>query len=73
MALDEFIDKLCVLYNLPNKPVSTTVLSEAEWWDSMALIELITFVDEEYGKVIDSDDFASMVTLADLYDLVVAN
>lgn len=39
-----------------------------EEWDSLNLLSVIALIDEEYGVVIDGNDFAKLNTVADLVD-----
>lgn len=45
---------------------STTVFRELEQWDSLAFLSVIAMIDEEYGIVIEGNDFKKLITLGDL-------
>ena len=36
-------------------------------WDSLALLSLIAFLDEDYGLIIEGDDFDSLQTIGEIW------
>lgn len=45
---------------------STTVFRELEQWDSLAFLSVIAMIDEEFGIIIEGNDFKKLITLGDL-------
>lgn len=39
-------------------------------WDSLANLSLVAMLDDEYGVVIDTQQFKQMTTLQEIYDAV---
>ena len=37
-------------------------------WSSLAYLSVIAFMDEEYGVLIEEDDFQKLLTVQDLYN-----
>ena len=44
-----------------------TKLEECEWWDSMAIMDIITLADEKYSIILDVDNLRSAKTVSDLF------
>jgi acyl carrier protein len=45
-----------------------TVLKNLSEWDSLAVIAIIAMFDDEFGKIIESDDVKRFVTVKDIMD-----
>jgi len=45
-------------------------LSSLEGWDSMAVLNVISYVDETYGRTLDPEAIAKCAHLADLAQLI---
>lgn len=41
-----------------------------EEWDSLANLSLVALLDDEFGIVIDSQEFRKMNTLQEIYDVI---
>lgn len=45
-------------------------LEDFENWDSLAILEIVSMVDEKYGVTIESKEVKKLVTVRDLEDLI---
>lgn len=44
------------------------VLDEADFWDSMSKLSLISVFDSEFNKLINKDDIKKFITVQDILD-----
>lgn len=47
-----------------------TVLKELEYWDSIAILSMIAYIDSSFGKLFKSSEFNNLVTIDDLIKLI---
>ncbi len=71
MSTDEF---LAMFADVLNEPVTSLSLdqnlSDYEDWDSLAVLSLITEVDERYATVLDAEALNGCETVQQVYDLL---
>ncbi|MGM9698312.1 MAG: acyl carrier protein [Prevotella sp.] len=70
--MDEFIKKMESLF--PNTPVEE-ISADAEYkyfddWSSMASLQLIAMVEDDYGIIISSEEIRNADTIEELYYLI---
>jgi acyl carrier protein len=46
------------------------VLSDLDGWDSLAILSMISMVEDEFGVVIGQKDLKSMVTIGDIFNFI---
>jgi len=69
MDKPEFYQRLAEILDIEEvRPES--VLSEFEQWDSLAVLSALAMADARYGVTIRADEIRSVVTAADLANLV---
>lgn len=67
----QFYDQLAKILNIEEvKPEN--VLKDFEAWDSLAVLSVLAMADSKYGAAIKAEEIRSVVTAADLADLVAA-
>ena len=45
----------------------STIFRELDEWDSLANLSVIAMLDEEYGVVIEGEEFSSLTTVGDIW------
>jgi acyl carrier protein len=69
--MDEFIQKFKVAYGrsmLEGLEISEkTLLADLPFWDSLAVVLVVLFLDSEYNKDTDAREIARCKTIGDLY------
>lgn len=48
-------------------------LRDLEEWDSLAVLSLLSMVDEEYGVIMGGEDLEKMETIKDVWDFIKTN
>ncbi len=67
----QFYDQLAKILDIEEvKPEN--VLKDFEAWDSLAVLSVLAMADSKYGAAIKAEEIRSVVTAADLADLVAA-
>ena len=46
------------------------VLGDLDGWDSLAILSMISMVEDEFGVVIGQKDLKSMVTIGDIFNFI---
>jgi acyl carrier protein len=65
----EFYQKLAEILDIEEvKPEN--VLKDIETWDSLAILSVLAMADSKYGVSIKAEEIRSVVTVANLADLV---
>ena len=64
--MQSFIMEVGKLFPTENIDADTK-LEECDWWDSMAIMDIITLADEKYSIILDVDDLRSAETVSDLF------
>jgi acyl carrier protein len=71
MLIEELIEKLEIEFELSkNSLIPSTSFRELEDWSSMHALILIALVDTEYSVTINGEDLQSIITVTDLYNLI---
>lgn len=72
MASEKFVEKLKTILDLgPEIDFNLkTSFSDLPVWDSLALMSLITFLDEEYSISLTASEARGLRTVSDVYRLV---
>lgn len=72
MSAEKFLIKLKEALDLDPKVELTlqTEMSAIPFWDSLALVSVIAFLDTEYSVSLTVRDVAGMRTIADLYKVI---
>ena len=71
MDKPEFYQRLAEILDLEEvKPENA--LGDFETWDSLAILSVLAMVDSKYGVSIKADEIRSVVTAADVVNLVEA-
>ncbi len=71
MYKDEFIRKLAEIMEVDYQEIDvTTNLKELEEYDSLALIAIIAFIDENFAITIPADKLSTVTTVNTLIELI---
>ena len=73
MNTQEFLEKLQDEFEEDNALTLETNFKELESYDSMSILSLIVFIDENFGKKLDTKQFKDVKTLQELKDLIGAD
>lgn len=70
MNLDEFVNAFAAEFEETpvEKFTSQTVYKDLDEWDSLAVLSIISMVDEEFDKTITGADLRAYNTIEDLYN-----
>jgi acyl carrier protein len=74
MNLDEFVTKFAEEFTetSPESFKPETEFKKLDEWDSLAVLSIISMIDEKYGKFITGAELRSLSTIKDVYDLVMS-
>ncbi len=74
MEIKEFIEKFAESIEVNNVEVLTpeTSFHDLEEWGSMAVLMMIAFYDETFGKELSEEDIRRAKTIQDLYNLAIS-
>lgn len=68
---NDFIRKLADILDISHHQINqTTNLRELEGFDSIAIITIIAFVDEELGLILPPEEFGAVTTVNSLMQLI---
>lgn len=71
MDIKEKIEKIEELLDVDEGSITEdTVLEELDEWDSMSMLSVIVYFDEECGKAISGDEIKDFKTVKDIMDLM---
>lgn len=72
MNITEFIDKFAEALEIEdNSRLDTnTEFRKLDEWDSLAYLNVIAFLDEEYNIQIENAEFKSLKTINDLFNFI---
>ncbi|UQB67776.1 phosphopantetheine-binding protein [Epilithonimonas zeae] len=70
MKTNEFLEKLQDEMEEDNALSLSTKFKELENYDSMSILSLIVFIDENFGKKLDTKQFKDIQTLQELKELI---
>jgi acyl carrier protein len=71
--MNDFLVELADLLDLPHAHVTAdTQLQALEIWDSLTVVETISFVDERYSTVLRPREILECETVSDLYFLILS-
>ena len=65
-----FIAKLCTALERPAGSLTGTTKLGADVWDSVALLNTIALIDEDFGLAISGDDLNGCASVNDLLDML---
>ena len=73
MTKEEFIQEFIEALEIEDASLvqETTVFKDLEEWDSLAALSTISLIGDEFGVTINNKVLRSVVTLGELYDLVI--
>lgn len=69
MEIQEFIEKFADALDIMDTSniEANTALSDLDGWSSLALVQVVVFFDEEFGKEVSIEDLKKCNTINDLY------
>nr|WP_315030671.1 phosphopantetheine-binding protein [uncultured Chryseobacterium sp.] len=70
MKTSVFLEKLQEELEEEQKLTVNTNLKELESYDSISLLSIIAFVDENFDKMVDTKDFKDVETVSDLMKVI---
>lgn len=72
MKINELIEKLDNEFDEVEKGSLNpeTTFREMDWWSSMHALIIIALVDVEYNVQVSGNDLKSILTVRDLYDII---
>lgn len=75
MDINEFIEKFAEALEIEDASALTidTEFRNLEEWDSLAYLNIIAFLDEEYAVQIENAEFKELKTLRDILNYIKAN
>jgi acyl carrier protein len=68
--MDDFLAKLTEVLEAPSPVAQDTIFTELDLWDSLAALNLLAMIDDEYRIVLNEDDLKAAPTPARLWNLV---
>ncbi len=68
--MDDFLTKLSEVLEAATPVAADTVFTELELWDSLAALNLLAMIDDEYRIVLNEDDLKAAPTVSALWNLV---
>lgn len=73
MDTTEFIDKFAEALEIEDNSILdiNTEFRKLDEWDSLAYLNVIAFLDEEYNIQIENAEFKSLKTIKDLFNYIV--
>ena len=74
MKVNEFIEALEDLLDLQQGDLDqNTSLAQLNEFDSLAVMSLLAFIDEQFGRRLSGDQFVSITTVRSLMELIGVN
>ena len=70
MTLNEFLEELAELMEVDNSLTPETSLSDMEEYDSLAIMSLIAFIDDNFNATFSGEKLAELKTVNDLISLI---
>ena len=70
MGIKEFIEKFAEVIYTEETLTPDTTFSDLDEWNSMAVVQLVVMIDEEYGKSVSPIEIRKCNTLKDIYCLI---
>jgi len=67
---ERFLELLAEIVEADSPLTVEMVLEDLDGWDSLAILSMISMVDDEFGVVITQKDLKNMVTVGDLVAFV---
>ena len=68
--MDSFLAKLSEVLETATPVTAETVYSELKIWDSLAALNMLAMIDDEYHVILNEDDLKAAPTAAGLWNLV---
>lgn len=66
----KFLELLAEIIDADEPLDPKMVLQDLDGWDSLAILSMISMVDDEFGVIIGQKDFKKMVTVGDLITFI---
>jgi len=71
MQKEDFFEELVECMDIEPVDIDEdTVFKELEDFDSMAVMSIVAFADEKFGKTLTADKLKNMITVRDLMQLI---
>ena len=72
MNLNEFVDCFAAEFDETPKELFNpkTVYKDLDEWDSLAVLSIISMIDEEFEKTVTGADLREYATLSELYNFI---
>jgi acyl carrier protein len=69
----KFIDQFRETLEIEDRTISESDnFRDYDEWDSLTLLSVIAMIDEEFGVIIESNDFKKLVTVGDIYNYIIS-
>ena len=72
MNLNEFVDCFAAEFDETPKEIfgPKTIYKDLDEWDSLAVLSIISMIDEEFEKSVTGADLREYTTISDLYNFL---
>lgn len=67
---NDFMEIFLDLLQRDDPLTAETTLTDLAEWDSMSIMAVMAYADKKHGKTLMLDDFKSLTTVDDLYELI---
>lgn len=72
--MNTFLAEIIKIAEIPEDKINLdTDLTTIEEWDSLAILDLMAYVDEKYDKILSMEELESCNSVRELYQLVTGN
>lgn len=69
----KFIDQFKETLEIEDRTISESDnFRDFDEWDSLTLLSVIAMIDEEFGVIIESNDFKKLITVGDIYNFIIS-
>jgi acyl carrier protein len=69
----KFIEQFRETLEIEDRSISESDnFREYDEWDSLTLLSVIAMIDEEFGVIIESNDFKKLITVGDIYNYIIS-
>lgn len=71
MEIQVFIEKFAEVLDVDSSSLTPeTEFADLDEWNSMAVVQVVVMIDEEFGQSVTPVDIRKCVTLADIFNLL---
>lgn len=70
MSIEQFLSQLRYIIEFPESQKISLETIIADYWDSLGQVEILTFLDKEFGVSLTMDELLEIRTARDIIDLL---